>query len=269
MGGGAGSGRRPGTALEDDRRTATAARNLRCAGPLGTQYVPDARRRHRSAGRLRQTEERRQPAAVDEISLRRRPDLFRQGRCLQSEIDPQGALQLQGRVRSRARQQARHHRHPVPIHDGLRGACGRRQGQRPRARQEIAAGMQECRDADLSDQRGVRARPEVRGVRHRRDVEGARRAVAERGYSRDRRCPHGRRTRLHLRLRDPEERAQQGRRLRLSGRHAGQERAGSVCRRHGLQPHRHQRRGRARSKQAHRLHARRRSANSSISTTTT
>ena len=56
---------------------------------------------------------------------------------------------------------------------------------------------------------------------------------------------------------DSEERAQQGRRLRLSGRHAGQERAGSLCRRHGLQPHRHQRHGRARSQQAHRLHPRR------------
>src|SRR6201989_1947910 len=33
--------------------------------------------------------------------------------------------------------------------------------------------MQEGRDADLPDQRSVRARPEGRGARHRRDVEGA------------------------------------------------------------------------------------------------
>ena len=57
-----------------------------------------------------------------------------------------------------ARQQARHHRHPVPVHAGLRDARRRRQGQRSRARQEAAAGMQERRHADLSDQRGVRAR---------------------------------------------------------------------------------------------------------------
>ena len=48
-------------------------------------------------------------------------------------------------------------------------------------------------------------------------------------------CAHRRHARLRLGLRHPEELAQQGRRLRLSGRHAGQERAGSLCRRHGLQ----------------------------------
>ena len=135
------------------------------------------------ADRLRQAQERRQPAAVDEVSLRRRPHLFGQGRRLQSQADPDGARQLQGRVRSQARQQARHHRHPVPVHAGLRGARRRRQGQRSRARQEAAAGMQEGRHAHLSDQRGVRPGPEVGGIRHRRDVEGARRAMAERGHS--------------------------------------------------------------------------------------
>ena len=68
----------------------------------------------------------------------------------------------------------------------------------------------------------------------------------------DRRCAG-----LCLGLRHPEELAQQGRRLRLSRRHAGQERAGSLRRRHGLQSDGHQRRGRARSQQAHRLHPRR------------
>ena len=57
--------------------------------------------------------------------------------------------------------------------------------------------------------------------------------------------PHGRRTRLRLRLRDSEECAQQGRRLRLSGCDAGKKRAGSLCDRHGLQSHRDQRRRRA------------------------
>ena len=49
----------------------------------------------------------------------------------------------------------------------------------------------------------------------------------------------------------------QGRRIRLPGRHARQERARGICRRHGLQSDRHQRRGRARSQQTHRLHPRR------------
>ena len=47
--------------------------------------------------------------------------------------------------------------------------------------------------------------------------------------------PDRRHAGLCLGLRHPEELAQQGRRLRLSRRHAGQERAGSLCRRHGLQ----------------------------------
>ena len=45
--------------------------------------------------------------------------------------------------------------------------------------------------------------------------------------------------------------------------------AGSLRRRHGLQPDRHQRGGRARSQQAHRLHARRGQKRWSISTTAT
>ena len=166
LGGGAGPGRRSRAALENARRAAAAARHLRCAGPFGAQHVPDARCRHRDADRLRQAQECRQSAAGDEISLRRRPHLFGQGRRLQSEDDRDRARQLQGRVRSQARQQARHHRHPVPVHDGLRGARRRRQGQRYRARQETAAGMQERRHADLSDQRGVRAGSEVGGIRH-------------------------------------------------------------------------------------------------------
>ena len=68
---------------------------------------------------------------------------------------------------------------------------------------------------------------------------------------------------------DPEERAEQGRRLRLHERDAGEERAGELRDRHGLQPDRHQRDGRARPAEAHRLHARRKRRAWSISTTAT
>ena len=68
--------------------------------------------------------ERQEPHAVDEVSVRRRAHLFRQGRRLQSEADPAGAEELQGRVRSQARQQDGHHRHPVSV----------RHGRRPRSR---------------------------------------------------------------------------------------------------------------------------------------
>ena len=102
LGGGAGPGRRSRAALENARRAAAAARHVRCAGPFGAQHVPDARCRHRHADRLRQAQECRQSAAGDEISLRRRPHLFGQGRRLQSEDDHDRARQLQGRVRSRS-----------------------------------------------------------------------------------------------------------------------------------------------------------------------
>ena len=134
LGGRAGSGRRSATALENVRRAAAAARHVRRAGAFGAQHVPDARRRHRPADRLRQAQERAKSAGVDEIPLRRRPHLFRQGRRLQSEDASDAAQELQGGVRSETRQQARHHRHPVPVHDGLRGARRRRQGQRSSSR---------------------------------------------------------------------------------------------------------------------------------------
>ena len=51
-----------------------------------------------------------------------RAHLFGQGRRLQPEADHGRAEELQGCARSQARQQARHHRHPVPVRDGGRRA---------------------------------------------------------------------------------------------------------------------------------------------------
>src|SRR5262249_2600392 len=60
---------------------------------------------------------------------------------------------------------------------------------------------------------------------------------------------------LRVRLRHSKERAQQVRCVCLSRRHVGQEGAGGVRHRYGLQPHGDQRGRGARTQQAHRLHA--------------
>ena len=180
------------------------------------------------------------------------------------------ARELQGRVRSQARQQARHHRHPVSVRPWSAPRWP------PAARSnDLEPGKKlllECKKAGAriyptneAFAQGLKTEEFGIGVMWKARVVQWQNAGIQRADDRADR----RRARLCLGLRHPEERAQQGRRLRLSGRHAGEERAGGLRRRHGLQPHRHQRRGRARPQQAHRLHARGGEARWSTSTTTT
>ena len=250
----AGSGGRRPAPHQDGRREAPAARHDRHPGPLRRADVRDERGGRCRDDRLFEAQERQEPDSVDEVSVRRRPHLFGQGRGLQSEAHSRRAEELQGCVRSQARQQDGHHRHPVSVRDGGGRACGRRQGGRFRARQGAAARSEEGRRAHLSDQRGVRAGAQERGDRRRHHVEGARDPVAERRDQRAVGRAERGRADVCLGLRDPEERAEQGRRLRLHGCDAGEERAGKLRDRHGLQPDRHQRDRGARPQAAHRLH---------------
>ena len=87
-------------------------------------------------------------------------------------------------ARSQAGRQARHHRHPVPVHHGRRGPRLGRDDEQLRSRQGTADRLQEGRRAHLSEQRGVRPGAQDRGDRLRHHVEGARRAVAERRHQR-------------------------------------------------------------------------------------
>ena len=156
-----------------------------------------------------------EPHPGDEVSLRHRPHLFGQGRALQSQAHG-GTDGLRRHARPQARRQARHHRHPVPVHHGGGGPGLGRLGGQLRSRQGAAARLQEGGRAHLSVQRGLRPGAQDRGDRLRHHVEGARRAMAERRHQRLDRGAQGRRADVRLGLHDPEERAQQGRRLRLS-----------------------------------------------------
>ena len=74
------------------------------------------------------------------------------GHIYSGKVGVRRAQELPGHFRSQARQQARHHRYPIPVHAGLCRPGGRRQGQRLAGRQETAARMQEGRRPHLSHQ---------------------------------------------------------------------------------------------------------------------
>ena len=103
---------------QDDGREAPAARHDGHPGPVGRRHVRDERAGRGRAARLFQDAQRREPDPGDEVSLRHRPHLFGQGRALQSRSSCRRAEGLRRHARSQARRQARHHRHPVPVHDG-------------------------------------------------------------------------------------------------------------------------------------------------------
>ena len=248
-----GTGRRSGTPRQDAGRAPVAARLQRRSGPQRTKHVPSLPARGDREDRLQPHPEFAASAAVDEIRLRRRPDLFGHGAGLQSRALVETG-QLQGSLQSQVRRKARHHRHPISVHHRCRRPCRRRLADQSRARQEASARTAQGRGAHLSDQRGIRSGAEDPGNRRRHHVEGAHGSVAERRHQGPVGCSGRRRTVLRVRLRDPEKCAGCRRRLCLSQRHVGPFRAGSLRQGHGLQPHRQQRGDIARAEPADRFH---------------
>ena len=226
-------------------------------GLSATQHVPDARRRRDRRDRLRQAQERRQPAAVDEVSLRRRPHLLGQGRRLQPEAH--------GRPRPKSYKDVFDPKHgnklgiiDIQYQYTLVAAALAAGGkvERPRARQEAAARVQEGGRAHLPDQRGVRAGPQDRGVRRRHHVEGARGAVAERRHQRARPIAPTEGALAYVSgFVIPKNAPNKDGSYAYLDAMLEQVGAGGLRRRHGLQPDRQERQGGARSQQAHRLHA--------------
>ena len=166
LGRGAGRGQRPPRRAKMMAEKRLRARHLGRPGPVGRQHVRDERAGHRSSSiDYSKMPNAGEPDAGDEVSLRRRPHLFRQGRAstirssstaptsFADALDPKhgnklGIIDIQYQY--------------TMVAAAL--AVGR-QGERFRARQGAAARLQEGRRAHLSDQRGLRPGAQDRGDR--------------------------------------------------------------------------------------------------------
>ena len=159
-----GRGRRPAAPRQDDGREGAAPRHLRHAGPVGQRHVRDATSR---AWPSRSTIPRC-PNAANLIPAMKYP--YGVGHIYSGKVvlyNPKlmdGAEELRRHARPQARRQARHHRHPVPVHHDGRGPGVGRHGGQLRAGQGAAARLQEGRRAHLSRP----TRPSPRRSRPRR-----------------------------------------------------------------------------------------------------
>ena len=153
---------------------------------------------------------------------------------------------LRRHARSQARQQARHHRHPVPVHHGGGGASPRAASMsnfEPGKERLIACKKAGARiyPSNEAFAQALKTEEIACGIMWKaRAVQWQNAGINVRDGG-----AQGRRADVRLGLRHAEERAQQGRRLRLARRHDGAVGAGGLRRRHGLQPDRHQRQGAA------------------------
>ena len=157
------------------------------------------------------------------------------------------ADELRRRVRSEARQQDRHHRHPVSVHDDGGGARGGRLDDQLRARQGAADGVPEggrarsyptneaMAQALQNEEIGIGIMWKARAVQWQKAGVKVRDGRAEGG-----------RSAVRLGLRDSEERAEQGRRARLLNEMLEKSAQESFADDMGYNGDRHQREGRAR-----------------------